>query len=122
MYTFTLPLGAQLNKDGTAIMLAGVLLFTAQAAGVEFTLASQLSMLLIGLVLTTGSGGIPGGGLVIALIFVEAFHLPLEIAAIVGGIYRLIDMGSTTINCMGDMVGTMIVAHSETASAEPVAA
>ena len=122
VYTFTLPLGAQLNKDGTAIMLAGVLLFTAQAAGVEFTLASQLSMLLIGLVLTTGSGGIPGGGLVIALIFVEAFHLPLEIAAIVGGIYRLIDMGSTTINCMGDMVGTMIVAHSETASAEPVAA
>jgi Na+/H+-dicarboxylate symporter len=121
VYTFTLPLGAQLNKDGTAIMLAGVLLFTAQAAGVEFTLASQLSMLLIGLVLTTGSGGIPGGGLVIALIFVEAFHLPLEIAAIVGGIYRLIDMGSTTINCMGDMVGTMIVAHSETPSAEPVA-
>jgi Na+/H+-dicarboxylate symporter len=122
VYTFTLPLGAQLNKDGTAIMLAGVLLFTAQAAGVEFTLASQLSMLLIGLVLTTGSGGIPGGGLVIALIFVEAFHLPLEIAAIVGGIYRLIDMGSTTINCMGDMVGTMIVAHTETPPAEPAAA
>ncbi len=122
VYTFTLPLGAQLNKDGTAIMLAGVLLFTAQAAGVEFTLASQVSMLLIGLVLTTGSGGIPGGGLVIALIFVEAFQLPLEIAAIVGGIYRLIDMGSTTINCMGDMVGTMIVAHSETGLAEPAVA
>lgn len=49
----------------------------------------------------------------IALIFVKAFNLPLEIAAIVGGIYRLIDMGSTTINCMGDMVGTVIVAHSE---------
>ena len=39
--------------------------------------------------------------------------LLVEIAAIVGGIYRLIDMGSTTINCMGDMVGTIIVAHSE---------
>ncbi|NIN71924.1 MAG: cation:dicarboxylase symporter family transporter [Gemmatimonadetes bacterium] len=113
VYTFTLPLGAQLNKDGTAIMLAGVLMFTAQAAGVEFSLATQVSILLIGLVLTTGSGGIPGGGLVVALIFVEAFNLPLEIAAIVGGIYRLIDMGSTTINCMGDLVGTVIVAHSE---------
>lgn len=113
VYTFTLPLGAQLNKDGTAIMLAGVLMFTAQAAGVEFSLASQVSILLIGLVLTTGSGGIPGGGLVVALIFVEAFSLPLEIAAIVGGIYRLIDMGSTTINCMGDLVGTVVVAHSE---------
>ncbi len=113
VYTFTLPLGAQLNKDGTAIMLAGVLLFTAQAAGVEFSLASQISILLIGLILTTGSGGIPGGGLVVALIFVQAFNLPLEIAAIVGGIYRLIDMGSTTVNCMGDLVGTVIVAHSE---------
>jgi Na+/H+-dicarboxylate symporter len=113
VYSFTLPLGAQLNKDGTAIMLAGVLLFTAQAAGVEFTIASQISILLVGLILSNGSGGIPGGGLVIALIFVQAFNLPLEIAAIVGGIYRLIDMGSTTINCMGDMVGTTIVAQSE---------
>ncbi len=115
VYSFTLPLGAQLNKDGTSIMLAGVLLFTAQAAGIDFTLPAQITIILIGLVLSEGSGGIPGGGLVIALIFVQAFHLPLEIAAIVGGIYRLIDMGNTTINCMGDMVGTTIVAHSERA-------
>ncbi|MCH7717053.1 MAG: dicarboxylate/amino acid:cation symporter [Gemmatimonadetes bacterium] len=113
IYSFTLPLGAQLNKDGTSIMLAGVLLFTAQAAGVDFSLASQVTIVLIGLVLSEGSGGIPGGGLVIALIFVQAFNLPLEIAALVGGIYRLIDMSSTTINCMGDLVGTVIVAHSE---------
>lgn len=113
IYSFTLPLGAQMNKDGTSIMLAGVLLFTAQAAGVEFSLASQATIILIGLLLSNGSGGIPGGGLVIALIFVKAFHLPLEIAVIVGGIYRLIDMGGTTINCMGDMVGTIIVAHLE---------
>ena len=118
IYSFTLPLGAQLNKDGTSIMLAGVLLFTAQAAGVDFDLASQIAIVLIGLVLSEGSGGIPGGGLVIALIFVQAFSLPLEIAAIVAGIYRLIDMGSTTINVMGDMVGTAIVSHSERHNAE----
>ncbi|MDH3222986.1 MAG: dicarboxylate/amino acid:cation symporter [Gemmatimonadota bacterium] len=123
VYSFTLPLGAQINKDGTSIMLAGVLLFTAQAAGVEFSLASQVSIVLIGLILSEGSGGIPGGGLVIALIFVEAFNLPLEIAAIVGGIYRLIDMGSTTANVMGDLVGTVIVAGSEGVAAgtrEPI--
>lgn len=113
IYTFTLPLGAQINKDGTSIMLAGVLLFTAQAAGVSFDLAAQVTIILIGLILSEGSGGIPGGGLVIALIFVQAFNLPLEIAAIVGGIYRLIDMGSTTVNCMGDLVGTSIVSHFE---------
>jgi Na+/H+-dicarboxylate symporter len=73
----------------------------------------MLTVLLVGLLLSEGSGGIPGGGLVIALIFVRAFNLPLEIAAIVGGIYRLVDMGNTTINVMGDMVGTSIVSHSE---------
>ena len=113
IYSFTLPLGIQLNKNGTAIMLIGVLLFTAQASGISFDLASVITIIIIGLLLETGSGGIPGGGLVIALIFVKAFNLPLEIAAIVGGIYRLVDMGNTTVNVMGDIVGTIIVSHSE---------
>ncbi len=113
VYSFTLPLGAQINKDGTSIMLSAILVFTAQAAGIEFTLTQMATILLVGLLLSEGSGGIPGGGLVIALIFVQAFNLPLEVAAIVGGIYRLVDMGNTTINVMGDMVGTAIVSHSE---------
>ncbi|MDE0898984.1 MAG: dicarboxylate/amino acid:cation symporter [Longimicrobiales bacterium] len=113
LYSFTLPLGAQLNKDGTSVMLGAVLMFTAQAAGVEFAPASFLSIILIGLLLSEGSGGIPGGGFVIALIYVQAFNLPIEVAAIVGGIYRLVDMGNTTINVMGDLVGTALVAYSE---------
>jgi Na+/H+-dicarboxylate symporter len=113
IYSFSLPLGAQINKDGTAIMLVGVLFITAQAANVEFVGGSLVTVLLMGLLLSAGSGGIPSGGLVIALIFVEAFHLPLAIAAIVGGIYRLIDMGNTTVNIMGDLVGTAVVAHTE---------
>jgi Na+/H+-dicarboxylate symporter len=119
VYSFTLPLGAQINKDGTAIMLSAVLIFTAQAAGVSFSLPQMITILLVGLLLSEGSGGIPGGGLVIALIFVQAFNLPLEIAAIVGGIYRLVDMGNTTINVMGDMVGTAIVSHSEARGSAP---
>jgi len=113
IYSFTLPLGAQLNKDGTAIMLTTVLLFTAQAAGIEFTLAQQFTIVIVGLVLSEGSGGIPGAGLVIALIFVESFNLPLEIAGIVAGIYRLIDMGGTTVNCMGDLVWTTVLTDLE---------
>ncbi|MEL7198899.1 MAG: dicarboxylate/amino acid:cation symporter [Pseudomonadota bacterium] len=113
VFTFTLPLGAQLNKDGTAIMLAVVLLFTAQAAGIDFSLVQLLTILLVGLLLSEGSGGIPGGGMVIALIFVKAFNLPLEIAGIVAGIYRLIDMGSTTINVMGDMTWSTILHDRE---------
>ena len=113
VYSFTLPLGAQLNKDGTSVMLGAVLLFTAQVAGVSFTPAALVSVVLIGLLLSEGSGGIPGGGFVIALIYVQAFNLPIEIAAIVGGIYRLVDMGNTTVNVMGDLVGTCLVVRSE---------
>ncbi|MDX1494270.1 MAG: cation:dicarboxylase symporter family transporter [Longimicrobiales bacterium] len=113
IYSFTLPLGAQLNKDGTSVMLGAVLLFTAQAAGVSFSPAALVSVVLVGLLLSEGSGGIPGGGFVIALIYVQAFNLPVEVAAIVGGIYRLVDMGNTTVNVMGDMVGTSWVATSE---------
>ena len=113
VYSFTLPLGAQLNKDGTSVMLGAVLLFTAQVAGVSFTPAALVSVVLIGLLLSEGSGGIPGGGFVIALIYVQAFNLPIEIAAIVGGIYRLVDMGNTTVNVMGDFVGTCLVVRSE---------
>jgi Na+/H+-dicarboxylate symporter len=120
IYSFTLPLGAQINKDGTSIMLSAILIFTAQAAGVEFSLGQMVTILLVGLLLSEGSGGIPGGGLVIALIFVQAFNLPLEVAAIVGGIYRLVDMGNTTVNVMGDMVGTSIVSHSEGARVGPI--
>jgi Na+/H+-dicarboxylate symporter len=113
VYSSTLPLGAQINKDGTAILLMGVLLFTAQAAGVSLGPGGLFTALLMGFLLSAGSGGIPGGGFVVALIFVQAFDLPLELAAIVGGIYRLVDMGNTTVNVMGDMVGTVLVAHSE---------
>ena len=113
VYSFTLPLGAQLNKDGTSVMLGAVLLFTAQVAGVSFTPVALVSVVLIGLLLSEGSGGIPGGGFVIALIYVQAFNLPIEVAAIVGGIYRLVDMGNTTVNVMGDLVGTCLVVRSE---------
>ena len=113
IFAFSLPLGAQLNKDGTSAMLGAVLVFTAQAAGVSFTPADLLTILLLGLLLSEASGGIPGGGFVIALIYVQAFNLPVEVAAIVGGIYRLVDIGNTTVNIMGDMVGTSLVARSE---------
>jgi Na+/H+-dicarboxylate symporter len=113
VYSFTLPLGAQINKDGTAVMLSAILLFTAQASGIEIGLSKMVSVLVIGLVLSEGSSGTPGGGLVTSLIFVQAFGLPVEVAAIVGGIYRLIDVGNTTVNCMGDVVGTILVARSE---------
>lgn len=114
IFSFTLPIGAQFNKDGTSIMLAGIFVFTSQAVGIDFTIPQMIQVVLVGLVLSEGSTGIPGGGLVIAMLFARAFNLPLEIVAIVGGIYRLIDMGNTTINCMGDLVATTVISKLET--------
>ncbi|MBP7481766.1 MAG: dicarboxylate/amino acid:cation symporter [Lacunisphaera sp.] len=111
IYAITLPLGSQFNKGGTSITLISILLFTAQAAGVHFDLSTIISILFVGLILSESIGGVPGGGLVIAMIFVKSFHLPLEVAAIVGGVYRFFDMSNTTINCLGDMVWTKVVAH-----------
>jgi Na+/H+-dicarboxylate symporter len=113
IYTFTLPLGIQINKDGTAILLAAIVVFTAQAAGIALSPADLFTTMLLSMLLSAGSGGIPSGGFVIALIIVEALHLPLELAAIIGGIYRLVDMGGTTVNVMGNVVGTILVSHSE---------
>jgi Na+/H+-dicarboxylate symporter len=113
IYAFTLPLGIQINKDGTAMLLAAIVVFTAQAAGITLSPGDLVTAMLLSMLLSAGSGGIPSGGFVIALIVVEALHLPLELAAIIGGIYRLVDMGGTTVNVMGNMVGTILVSHSE---------
>lgn len=110
VFSFTLPLGTQLNKDGTSITLIVVLLFTIQAVGFDTGFADVLAMIAVGVILSQGSGGIPQGGLILAFIYVESFGLPLELAGILVGVYRLIDMGNTTVNCMGDMTWTTVVA------------
>jgi Na+/H+-dicarboxylate symporter len=91
------------------VFLSAVLLFTAQAQGVEVSPAAVIAVVLTGLLLATGSGGIPGGGLVVALVFVKAFGLPVTITAIVAGIYHLIDIPNAILNVMNDLVGTVIV-------------
>lgn len=116
--SFTIPLGAQVNKDGNGIMLALAFLFAAQAAGVEVTLPILAKMIFIGMILTTGAGGVPGSGIVTVAILVDAFGLPLEVVGIIAGIFGLIDMGLTMINCLGDLAGTRIVAESEREAVE----
>ena len=110
---FTLPFGVQFTKDGTGIFLAAILLFAAQSQGQELALGTVIVIVLTGLLLATGSGGVPGGGLVVGLVFVKAFGLPIEIAVLIGGIYHIIDMGNTTLNVMNDMVATVIAARME---------
>lgn len=112
IHSFTIPLGAQINKDGSAIMLGVAFLFTSQAIGVPLTAATLLQLLVIGLILTTGTSGIPGGGLVILAIMINSFNLPLEVVGVISGIYTINEMAQTTTNCLGDLAGTVITAFT----------
>ncbi|HEV8501903.1 MAG TPA: dicarboxylate/amino acid:cation symporter [Casimicrobiaceae bacterium] len=112
---FTLPFGVQFTKDGTGIFLAAILLFAAQSQGQVLPLGTIVVVVLTGLLLATGSGGVPGGGLVVGLVFVKAFGLPIEIAVLIGGIYHILDIGNTTLNVMNDMVATVIASRLERA-------
>ena len=108
-YALTLPLGAQFNKDGSAVLLAGIVLFTAQAVGRSFGVGELLMVIALGALFSAAAPGVPNGGLVNQFLLLRAFGLPVEIGVLVAGIYRLVDMPTTTANIMGDLVGTMVV-------------
>lgn len=112
IHSFTIPLGAQINKDGSAIMLGVAFLFTAQAIGVPLSAGLLIRLLIIGLILTTGTSGIPGGGLVILAIMINSFNMPLEVVGVISGIYTINEMAQTTTNCLGDLAGTVITAFT----------
>ncbi|MCF0139032.1 MAG: dicarboxylate/amino acid:cation symporter [Acidaminococcus fermentans] len=113
VYSFTIPLGAQINKDGTCVCLTTVFIMTAQAIGAPLDLGLMLKVLILGLILTTGSGAVPSGMLVILAILLESLGFPLEIVGLVAGVHAFNDMGMTMINCLGDLAGTVIVGNAE---------
>jgi Na+/H+-dicarboxylate symporter len=96
--SFTVPLGSQINKDGNGIMLALAFLFSAQAIDVPLSPGVLVNAIFISLILTTGAGGVPGGGIVSIAIVLDAFGLPLEVVGLISGIFALMDMGLTTID------------------------
>jgi Na+/H+-dicarboxylate symporter len=110
---FSIPLGSQINHDGNAILFSCVIMFTAQISGVPFTLVNMFQAVLLGVLISSGGGGIPGSGVVKVFIMLEAFGLPSEIGAVVAAFYRVFDMGITTANCLGDAAGTVVIDRLE---------
>jgi Na+/H+-dicarboxylate symporters len=111
--SFSIPLGSQVNHDGSAILFSCVIMFTAQISGTPFDIVNMLQAVLLGVLISAGGGGIPGAGIVKVFIMLEAFGLPTEIGAIVAAFYRVFDMGITTANCLGDSAGTIIIDRLE---------
>ena len=111
--SFTIPLGATVNMDGTAIMQGVAVVFVAQAYGVPLTAADYLTVIATATLASVGTAGVPGVGLVTLSMVFLSVGLPAEGIGIVMGIDRILDMARTAVNVAGDAVCTAIVAHQE---------
>ena len=114
---FTLPLGATVNMDGTALYECAVVLFIAQLYGVSLDWSQQLLVVVLALLTSVGVAGIPAASLVAIVIILQALGLPLEAIAIVMATDRILDMMRTAVNVFSDSCAAVVIARSE---GEPV--
>ncbi|WP_309498064.1 dicarboxylate/amino acid:cation symporter [Sulfurovum sp.] len=111
--SFTVPFGATINMDGTAIMQGVATVFIANVYGVELGLSGYLTVILMSVLASIGTAGVPGVGLImLSMVFVQV-GLPLEGIGLILGVDRLLDMIRTSVNITGDAVVTCVVAKSE---------
>lgn len=110
---FTLPLGATINLNGAAINIAVCVIFSAQVFGMDFTPAELLSLVFTAVITAVGVAGMPGSAIVFTLAILSQFGIPTEAYALVIGVYRLVDMGMTPTNIIGDLACTTAVCNSE---------
>lgn len=110
---FVLPLGATINMDGTALYESVAAVFIAQCYGIQLDIGQQVIIFLTATLAAIGAAGIPSAGMITMGIVLTAIGLPLEGAALIYGVDRFLDMVRTTINVMGDAVGTVVIARSE---------
>lgn len=110
---FTIPLGATINMDGTAIMQGVATVFIAQLYGVSLGIPEFLTIILTATLASIGTAGVPGVGLVMLSMVLTQVGLPVEAIAIILGIDRILDMSRTVVNITGDAVCTVIVAKQE---------
>ncbi len=111
--SFTVPLGATVNMDGTAIMQGVATAFIAQAYGHHLGMADYLMVIMTATLASIGTAGVPGVGLVMLAMVLNQVGLPLEGIALIMGVDRLLDMIRTAVNITGDSAVTIIVAKSE---------
>ncbi|MCK4991584.1 MAG: dicarboxylate/amino acid:cation symporter [Bacteroidales bacterium] len=111
--SFTLPLGATINMDGTALYECVAAMFIAQAYGVELTILQQLIVVITALLASIGAAGIPMAGLVMISVILSTIGLPLEGVGLILAVDRILDMFRTATNVWSDSCGAVIIAKSE---------
>jgi len=113
--SFTLPLGATLNMDGTAIMQGVATAFIAQAYNIDLAMGDYLMVILTATLASIGTAGVPGVGIVMLAMVLGQVGLPVEGIALILGVDRLLDMLRTAVNVTGDCCVSCLVAKSEDA-------
>tara|TARA_B110000467_G_scaffold16503_1_gene14455 strand:+ start:183 stop:1421 length:1239 start_codon:yes stop_codon:yes gene_type:complete len=111
--SFTIPLGATVNMDGTAIMQGVATIFIANAYNVDLSTIDYLMVILTATMASIGTAGVPGVGLIMLAMVLSQVGLPTEGIALILGVDRLLDMIRTVVNVTGDSTVSTIVAHSE---------
>lgn len=110
LYSFSIPLGATINMDGLSVMLSLTTLFFANAFGITLSTADILSLIFTIVILSVGTPGIPGTGLICLSVLFRQCGIPIEALSIFVGVYSLLDPINTANNVFGDVTGTYIVA------------
>ena len=111
--SFTIPLGATINMDGTAIMQGVAVVFASQAFGIHLSVADYLTVILTATLASVGTAGVPGVGLITLSMVFASVGLPVEAIALIMGIDRILDMSRTAVNITGDAVCTTVVAFQD---------
>ena len=111
--SFSIPLGNTINMDGTAIYMGIVTIFAAEIYGMPLPLDQQISVLLIALLASVGTMGVPGAALIMLSMIFTHVGIPLEAIALVAGIDRVMDMARTTINVLGDATAAIFISRTE---------
>lgn len=109
--SFVLPLGATINMDGTSLYQAVATLFIAQVFGIELGLSAQLSIVFLALLTSIGAAGVPGAGMILLAVVLEANKIPVEGIALILAVDRILDMCRTVVNVTGDTTVAYIVNH-----------
>ena len=113
--SFTIPLGATINMDGTSIMQGVAVVFAAQAFGIHLSPMDYLTVIGTATLASVGTAGVPSVGLVTLTMVFNSVGLPVEAIGLIMGIDRILDMTRTAVNITGDAVCTTIVAHQNRA-------
>jgi Na+/H+-dicarboxylate symporter len=111
--SFTIPLGATINMDGTAIMQGVATVFIAQAYGIQIEPTGYLTIVLTATMASIGTAGVPGVGTIMLAMVLRQMNLPVEGIGLILGVDRLLDMTRTAVNITGDAAISCIVARSE---------